>query len=111
MGHKFTIDRGHIKADFVLEGGKVFRRLTSPSRNAILERNHEIRKSADAVKTTSFGKLEYDIPICDIPALNHLFPHLFDWGHPEQKWAKKAFARSPASAPYRLQERKRGVNL
>jgi hypothetical protein len=73
-------------------------------RNKILERNAELRKNSGAVKTTSFGKLELDIPLCDMPFLDSMYPGLADPSHPDHKWQLRKFMKSPASAPYRIQE-------
>ncbi len=112
MGHKFEIvgQDGVTKAEYHIEGTTVHRRVISPQRSAILDFNREMRKNRDAINPWSFGQAEFNIPVCDIPMLNHLFPHLMDSGHPEYKWAWNKFKRSPASAPYRLIEQKKGVN-
>lgn len=72
-----------------------------------MERNNELRKNPGAVKTTSFGKLELDIPISHMPMLDKFYPGIADPAHPDHKWQLRAFMGSPASAPYRLQDRKR----
>ena len=79
--------------------------------NVIMDRNRELRKAEGAVKTTTFGKLELDIPLAHMPMLNKFFPGIADPAHPDHKWQLRKFMASPASDPYRLQERKRGVNL
>ena len=103
-------DTGH--AEYRFEDEKVFAAHFTDTniRQAVLERNAELRKTQGAVKTTSFGKLELDIPNQDIPMLNQMFPGCMDPTHPEHKLALRAFMRSPASTPYRVQEMKRGVN-
>ena len=110
MPRKFTLQGAGVIGEYHIDGDKVHRRLISPVRDKILGRNQELRKNDGAVKTTSFGKLELDIPICDIPMINGLYPGAMDPGHPDHKYQLRAFMKSPASEPYRLQERKRGVN-
>ena len=112
MARRFTkqTDTGYI--EYVAEDEKVYARpmIDTNIRRAVLARNKELQKNAGAVKTTSFGKLELDIPLTDVPAINSLFPGALDSTHPDHKFALKAFMASAASAPYRLQEKKRGVN-
>lgn len=99
-------------AEYRFEDEKVFAAHFTDTniRNAVLQRNKELRKNPGAVKTTSFGKLELDIPLQDMAMLNKLFPGMANPADPGHKLALRAFMRSPASTPYRLQEQKRGVN-
>lgn len=103
-------DTGYI--DYAVEDEVVYARpmIDTNIRAAVLARNAELRRNEGAVKTTSFGKLELDIPLVDMPMLNNLFPGMADPADPRHKTALRAFMRSPASVPYRLQEQKRGVN-
>lgn len=104
MARKFSLERSGTVADYVIEDEKVHRRLTSPLRNKIMERNAELRKNPGAVKTTTFGKLELDIPLCDMPMLDSLYPGIADPSHPDHKYQLRKFMKEPASDPYRLQE-------
>jgi len=111
MARKFQITHAQgTKAEYVIDGEKVHRRLIDPNRNKIMDRNQELRKSAGAVKTTSFGKLELDIPLADMPMLESFYPGISNPSHPDHRWQLRRFMKSPASDPYRLQERKKGVN-
>jgi hypothetical protein len=93
-----------------MDGTVARSRSYQPNRAAILKQNRELRKSPDAVRTTSFGKLELDIPITDWKVLGKFFPGLDDPSHPDHKWQMRRFLKSPASDPYRIVERKKGVN-
>ena len=99
-------------AEYITEDEKVYARHHTDHRiaNRVMQRNRELQRNPGAVKTTSFGKLELDIPLSHMPMLDKFFPGLADPGHPDHKWQLRAFMASPASAPYRLQEQKRGVN-
>ena len=99
-----------VVGEYHIEDGQAHRRLHQANRAAILDFNREMRKNAGAVKTTSFGKMEFNIPISDFPFLGSVFPGLNDPNSPEHRWAWNCFKRSPLSVPYRLQEQKRGVN-
>ncbi|GAF70115.1 unnamed protein product [marine sediment metagenome] len=110
MAHTFYLPNEGGFSEFQIEDGKVHRRLHSPLRNKIMKRNAELRRTPGAVRTTSFGKLELDIPVLDLHVLDKHWPGLADPGHPDHKWQLRAFMKSPASAPYRVQEHKKGVN-
>jgi hypothetical protein len=101
----FQINEDGIIADFHVDGTKVHRRLIDPNRTAILERNKELRRNQGAVRTTSFGKLELDIPIPDWKALCSVFPALGDNTHPDHKKTLRKFMASDLSAPYKVNER------
>ena len=103
----FQINEGGIIGDFHVEGKTVHRRIIDPNRKAILERNKEIRRNPGAIRTTSFGKLELDIPIPDWKALCSVFPALADNKHPDHKMTLRKFMASSLSDPYRLQDRKK----
>ncbi len=76
----------------------------------VMKRNAELRRTPGAVKTTSFGKLELDIPLAHMPMLDALYPGIADPAHPDHKYQLRKFMGSPASDPYRVQEMKKGVN-
>ena len=44
------------------------------------------------------------IPISDMPVLDKFFPGIANPGHPNHKFAMRAFLKSPASAPYRTED-------
>ena len=111
MGRKFQIPgENGCTLEFHMDGDKVHRRILQPNAKQILKRNQELRKSEGAVKTTSFGKLELDVPVSHIPAINDAFPGAFDPTHPDHKFALRKFMKYRMSDMYRMQERKRGVN-
>ena len=99
-------DVGYV--EHVLEDDKVHARhvVDHSIARAVMERNKELQKNPGAVKTTSFGKLELDIPLTHMPMLDRFYPGLADPGHPDHKYQLRRFMASPASAPYRLQEHK-----
>lgn len=83
-----------------------------PNRNAIMQRNQELRKARGAVKTTSFGKLALDIPLADMQVLDKFYPGIANTGHPDHKWQLRRFLASPASDPYRVEDfRRQAKNL
>ena len=110
MSSKFYIPQDAGLREIILDNGKAHARTVGGPPDAIMRRNQELRKNDGAVKTTSFGKLELDIPLSHMPMLNKFFPELSNPSHPDHKFALRAFMKSPASAPYRLQEHKKGVN-
>jgi hypothetical protein len=98
--------------EFVAEDEKVYaRHHTDHARaNRVMARNRELQRNQGAIRTTSFGKLELDIPLTHLKMLDQFFPGIADPAHPDHKWQLRKFMKSPVSDPYRLQERKRGVN-
>ena len=98
--------------EIVIEGDKVHRRIHTDHTIAsrVMARNKELQKNKGAVRTTSFGKLELDIPLTHMPMLNKLYPGMAEPGHPEHKHQLRKFMASSASDPYRIVERQRGVN-
>lgn len=99
-----------INQEIILEGGKAHSRLHNPHAATVMKINKGLRQTPGAVRSTSFGKLELDIPLDHFKMLDKFFPGLADPAHPDHKFALRAFMRSPVSAPYRLQEQKKGVN-
>lgn len=97
--------------EYVAEDEKVHARHIIDRNIAIdtLKRNKLLREN-NGIRTTSFGKLELDIPLAHMPMLNKFYPGLADPAHPDHKWQLRRFMASPVSAPYRLQEQKKGVN-
>ena len=100
-------ERGY--KEYISEDERVYaRHMIDPNiSRAVKQRNAELRKTEGAVKTTSFGKLELDIPIQDLYMLDKYFPGLANPRHPDHKWQLRKFMKSPASAPYRLQDQRR----
>ena len=100
-------DTGYTQ--YVTEDEKVYaRHFTDHSiASAVLERNKQLQRNPGAVKTTSFGKLELDIPLTHMPVLDRFYPGIADPAHPDHKYQLRRFMASPVSAPYRLQEHKR----
>lgn len=99
-------------SEYVLEDRKLHGRhhVDHAKANAVLERNKQLRANQGAVKTTSFGKLELDIPLRDMAVIDKFYPGIADPAHPDHRYQLRRFMASPASDPYRLQERKKGVN-
>ena len=46
----------------------------------------------------------FDIPLDHLPMLDKFFPGLADPSHPDHRWQLRAFMRSPASAPYKVEQ-------
>lgn len=99
-----------LHKEIILDGGMAHHRVVQANRDAIMDRNRELRKTRDAVKTTTFGKLEFDIPLQDMAFLDSQFPGLANPGHPDHRWQLRRFMASPVSAPYRITESRRGPN-
>ena len=111
MAHRFTMNAGSgITAEIVLEDGMAYRRLHSDLTPKIMKRNAELRRNPGAVKTTTFGKLELDIPLDHMPVIDRFFPGIANPSHPDHRYQMRRFLKSHASDPYRVQERKKGVN-
>jgi hypothetical protein len=102
---KFYMEDGGVIGEYITEGTTVHRRLLQPERQAILKRNQELRKDKNAIKTTSFGKLELDIPLSDWSTICKLYPGIGENSHPQHKLMLRKFMASSASDPYRLQDR------
>lgn len=111
MSRNFQIvsPSGNI-ADIHLDGTKVHRRILSPHRQAVLKQNAELRKNRGALRSLSFGGLALDVPTSDIPMIERFFPGAMNAAHPDHKWMLRAFMRSPASIPYRVHDKPRGVS-
>jgi len=107
---KYTLDHGTHQTHIELDKGVATSYSTQRDRTAILARNQELRKNQGAVRTQSFGKLELDIPVTDFKVIAKFYPGIDNPAHPDHKWQMRRFLKSPASDPYRVNERKRGVN-
>ena len=107
---RMVLPRDGYFTEVEIDNGVIKSRSAQANRHAILKKNHELRKNDGAIKTTTFGKLELDIPITDWKVLGKLFPGLDQPGHPDHKWQMRRFLKSPASDPYRMIARKKGVN-
>lgn len=102
-------NRHGYKTKLTFQDGEVYSERWQPDRDKILKRNRELQKNKGAVATWDFGRLALDIPHTDWPAICHFFPGIDDPNHPDHKWQMRKFLGSPASDPYRVEERKRRV--
>lgn len=102
--------RDGYQTKITFEDGKMFGQTIQHDRKQIMERNAELRKNAGAVRTWDFGKLELDIPHADFKILAKFYPGIDTPGHPDHKFQLRRFLMSPVSDPYRVNERKKGVN-
>ena len=108
MSRRFTLGGADgVGREYVVEGDTIHHRLTQSNRQAILEKNNEMRKNKDALKTTQWGRLAMDIPVSDLPMLDKFFPGIASAAHPDHQWQMRRLLESPAGIPYRLQDHKR----
>ena len=109
MAIRWKSEQNGVFAEFIMEDGVLHKRLFNPMRNAILENNQQARNH-DSTRMMDWGKMICDIPVCDLPVLRKLFGDaLFNdkYGKEDRKTAREKFLKSPASDPYRVEERKR----
>jgi hypothetical protein len=111
MSYKFELPRAGYKTVVEVEDGIAKSHTVQPNRNAILDRNNELRKNPGVVRPWEFGKLALDIPHADFKMLGKFFPGLDNPGHPDHKYQMQKFMKSPAADPYRVEERKRRGGL
>lgn len=84
--------------------GKAYHRRLQGNRQAIMERNAELRKNKGAIRNMEGMRLAADIPYTDIQMLDKFFPGIANPGHPDYKYQMRRFLNSPASAPYRVEQ-------
>ena len=84
--------------------GKVYRKLTQPDRDLILNRNVELRKNKGALNDLSFGRQMFSVPFEDYEHLKRKHPELRsnDTQTRSDFWIR--FLKSPESLPYRVQD-------
>ena len=108
MSEQWTSEENGTYAQFVVEDGKVHKRLFQPNRTAILKQNQEVKKSG--TRRMDWGQQVAEIPIPDLEMLRNFFGDaLFNPVHDkwDRKVAREAFLNSPASDPYRLEARRK----
>ena len=99
-----------VRYDYWIENGVVHRKLSSVNHKARLNRNAEVRKSG--TRKMEWGKMVAEIPIPDLMMLRTFFGEaLFNPQHDKisRRIARNKFLNSPASDPYRVEERKRKI--
>jgi hypothetical protein len=82
--------------------GVLYRELSQPSRDLILQRNAELRKQPGALRDLSFGRLALTIPLEDLDALRAKYPDLASRDAGIRSAAWKRFIASAESKPYRV---------
>jgi hypothetical protein len=92
--------RRHIHID---AKGQALAMVDQPSRNVIMERLVELRKSRDAVNHMEHMGLECTIPLVDLYYLNKKFPG-FTGGGEQQQIAHQCFLADPISDKYRVRD-------
>jgi hypothetical protein len=100
-------------AEFMVDNGTIHKRLFDPRRDEVLTQNRELRKGHGA-RRMDWGQQVAEIPIPDLEMLRTFFgPALFNpqYDKWDRKVAREKFLKSPASDPYRLEDRKRGGGL
>lgn len=82
--------------------GRLYSRLVMNTgvRQAILERNKELRLNPGVIQDLSFGRQMLSIPELDYWHLRKKYPDLFDGPVEDRRKALKKFLRSPESTPY-----------
>jgi len=82
---------------------RVYRNLTQPTRNIILNRNKELRKNPGAIRDLSFGRQALSIPLADYEILKRKYPVLVNGSNAEKMKFYHKFIKSTESIPYRVQ--------
>lgn len=82
---------------------KLYRKLTQPTRNLILNRNAELRKCPGAVKDMGFARQSLSIPVEDYEMLKKKYPVLVNGSNAERTKFYKKFIKSSESLIYRVQ--------
>lgn len=109
MATRWFKEENGTMGEFVSENGKIHKRTFNPQRTAQLEQNKQVRQGG-GTRMMDWGKMICDIPEGDLPMLRHFFGiALFnnEYDKFERKAAREKFLKSPASDPYRVEERKR----
>ncbi len=83
--------------------GKLYRNLIQPSRDFILNRNSEMRKTKGIINDLSFGRFQLRIPLADYEMLKKKYPILKNGSNAERNKFYKKFILSSESLPYRVQ--------
>lgn len=112
MATSWVSEENGTFAEFIIENGVVHKRLLNPQRKALMEQNRAVRLSHGGTRMMDWGKMVCDIPESDLPVLRGLFgPALFnpEYDKWERKVAREKFLKSPASDPYRVEERRRAI--
>ena len=110
MATRWTTEQNGTHAEFIVENGVAHRRLFNPQRKKMLQHNQRVR--ASGTRMMDWGKQVAEVPECDLPMLRHFFGDaLFNdqYGKWDRKIAREKFLKSPASDPYRVEERKRMI--
>ena len=90
----------HLDSD-----GMAYGELLQPGRQAILERNAELRKNPDALQHLESMGLELTIPEVDYYILQQKYPELKSSCATTRSLAWAKFMRSSESDPYRVRPR------
>lgn len=100
-----------VAARWAIEDGKLWRHRWNPNKAAIFEQNQRVRQGA-GTRMMDWGKQVAEIPETDLPVLRKFFgealfnPAFDKWS---RRVAREKFLKSPASDPYRVEERKRRI--
>lgn len=103
MSKRIVLPREGYSTEIVISDSVAHSRRIGDCR-PVMERNKELRKNKGAVRDWSFGRLALDIPETHMPMLNKFFPGLADPAHPDHRFQLRAFMKSPASIPYRVEQ-------
>jgi len=86
----------------VAHEGRIYRNLTQPNRNQILENNQELRKNPGVIRDLSFARLALRIPLVDMEILKRKYKILRDGSNAEQLAFWHKFIKTSESKPYRV---------
>lgn len=82
---------------------KIYRKLTQPNRDLILNRNAELRKNPGVIRDLSFARHTFSIPKIDFEILKKKYPVLVDGDADSQRKFYVWFLGQSESLPYRVQ--------
>ncbi len=82
---------------------KIYRRLSQPSRDLILNQNAELRKNPGVIRDLSFARHTFRIPKIDMEVLKKKYPVLVDGDADAQRKFYVWFLGQSESLPYRVQ--------
>ncbi len=104
---RWTDSDGEIDAEFVIEDGKIYRRMRTKNAQGVLQRNKELQRNPGAIKPLDWAGVELTIPTAEYHKLIERYP---DLNSPDGEIQTRAWLKvmgHPASDRWRQKERKR----
>ena len=108
---RWTEQAGDLKAEFILEDGKIYRRMTAVNKRETLERNQEAQKGNQPVRSLDWAGLELSIPTDEYHMLLSTMPDLRSDDKDIQQRAWQKLLASDLSDRWRVKARKRHSGL